>query len=36
MRILEPQYTDGTRGPLERFVAEEMIIDLLVAFDAHR
>lgn len=36
MRVLESQYTDGNRGPLERFVAEEMIIDLLGAFDAHR
>lgn len=36
IRILELQYTDGSRSPLDRFVAEEMIIDLLVAFDAHR
>eukprot|EP00878_Enallax_costatus_P027800 GHUV01029957.1.p1 GENE.GHUV01029957.1~~GHUV01029957.1.p1 ORF type:complete len:695 (+),score=274.57 GHUV01029957.1:1025-3109(+) len=36
MRILESQYTDGSRGALERFIAEEMIIDLLAAFDAHR
>jgi len=36
MFILERQYTDAKRPAVERFVAEEYIIDLLGAFDSHR
>eukprot|EP00775_Hariotina_reticulata_P013002 gene13002-13131_t len=36
MSILERQYTDAKRPAVERFVAEEYIIDLLGAFDSHR
>ncbi|KAF5829207.1 armadillo-type protein [Dunaliella salina] len=36
IRLLEPQHTDGGRPAIDRFVAEDYIIDTLAAFDADR
>jgi hypothetical protein len=36
IRILDRQYTEGGRPAIERFVAEEYIIDLLNTFESHR
>jgi len=36
IRLLEPQHTDAGRPAIERFVAEDYIIDTMAAFDLDR
>ena len=36
MVILDAQYTDAGRAPVERFVAEEYFLDLLDSWEGHR
>jgi hypothetical protein len=36
MQLLDPVHTEGPRPPIERWVAEELLLDCLEAFDGHR
>lgn len=36
IRLLEPQHTDAGRPTIDRFVAEDYIIDTLASFDNDR